>query len=578
VWATALVVALVVGAALTLWMKSRFAERDALNQLVKNDPLPGQLSWFELDFEPFAFSGERFPAPRFQKPHLVREILGDYNISTRYFDAQFSEVTTAASPGRYGAVATINFKNGPSIERYYTLYRYPGTLRSDDWWLWASRTQTTFSISMPPALGIDRETERTYASDISRFVRFGFYENMISRTYSGRILASLHEAQSNNPPNAELNLVDRDRQWWVTMKRKLHPPRVAQAEPVVVRTPVELSEASVSLRAGAPRDAGMPDNLQGELNEILKQWADETGIGFTAAVSRGGVVLFSGAFGEQDGEPVTEKTRGHLASINKLVTGIAVTMMVDQGLLSLDENISTYLPELREALRDKPITLRNLLFHESGLPDLTLDELHDLEQVLKIFIPQAKVRTQYLQSETGYSLAGKIIERMTGMVISKFFAQYVIQPLGLQDFDIKGAASDAHSNALDLTKLGQLVLNRGSYDKLRLFSAQSFQSMIPASENTSGHGIGLHVMPGAFLDQGAFGGMDKTSSTRRPEILELNRQLGFKNLLGYGTTSGSIFFVDTENNLVVSLVKNRPSPKDADFRKRFVEAIGKGLR
>ena len=70
--------------------------------------------------------------------------------------------------------------------------------------------------------------------------------------------------------------------------------------------------------------------------------------------------------------PVTEDTIFHWASITKTFTGIAILQLRDRGLLSLDDPIVKYLPELRQVRNPHgdmaQVTLRHLLSHSAGLP------------------------------------------------------------------------------------------------------------------------------------------------------------------------------------------------------------------
>jgi CubicO group peptidase (beta-lactamase class C family) len=132
-----------------------------------------------------------------------------------------------------------------------------------------------------------------------------------------------------------------------------------------------------------------------------------------------------------------------IASIGKLYDAVAITRLVHQGDLSLDENLAGYFPELsgRIANADK-ISLRMLVQHRSGIPNLTdtpdfwtnppknSDEA--LARVLDLpanFAPDA----QYEYSNTNYLLLSLLIEKVTGQDKFQFIKQEVLDPLGLQN-------------------------------------------------------------------------------------------------------------------------------------------------
>ncbi len=126
-----------------------------------------------------------------------------------------------------------------------------------------------------------------------------------------------------------------------------------------------------------------------------------------------------------------------IASISKPMTATAVMTLVDRGKLKLDEPASKHLPGL-----DPRITLRHLLTHSSGLPDMlphniALRERHSplsefVKESLKtplLFAPGTKVSYQSM----GILLAAAIAERITKQPFPQFLAQQVFAPLGMKD-------------------------------------------------------------------------------------------------------------------------------------------------
>ena len=126
-----------------------------------------------------------------------------------------------------------------------------------------------------------------------------------------------------------------------------------------------------------------------------------------------------------------------IASISKPMTATAVMTLVDRGLLKLDEPASKYLPGL-----DPRITLRHLLSHSSGLPDMlpnniALRERHAplsdfAKAALKtplLFAPGTKVSYQSM----GILLAATMAERITRQPFPQFLEQQVFAPLGMRD-------------------------------------------------------------------------------------------------------------------------------------------------
>ena len=129
-----------------------------------------------------------------------------------------------------------------------------------------------------------------------------------------------------------------------------------------------------------------------------------------------------------------------VASISKPVTAMAVMRLVDQKRISLDDPAQKYLPEFTGEGRER-ITVRNLLSHTSGLPDMLPNniELRKAHAPLKSFVSGA-LRTPLLFSpgsrvsyqSMGILLASEIVERVSGMPLDRFLQREVFGPLKMR--------------------------------------------------------------------------------------------------------------------------------------------------
>ena len=122
-------------------------------------------------------------------------------------------------------------------------------------------------------------------------------------------------------------------------------------------------------------------------------------------------------------------------SITKTFTAAGVLRLVDQGKLALDDPIVKFLPDIQPAWR--AITVRQLLSHTSGLPDL-VDGLEyvseDREDALRNVANRPMVvrpgeDVAYIQ--TGYVLLGKMVEQVTGKPFARYMTEDIFGPLGM---------------------------------------------------------------------------------------------------------------------------------------------------
>src|SRR5205085_4197813 len=125
-------------------------------------------------------------------------------------------------------------------------------------------------------------------------------------------------------------------------------------------------------------------------------------------------------------------------SISKVFTAIAVMQMVEQGKLDLDRDINNYLDFALPQTYPEPITLRRLLTHTAGFEETLKNlfvpsarEMRPLRDYLiaampaRIFSP-GKVPSY---SNYGLTLAGYILERISGEPFDKYIASHILTPL-----------------------------------------------------------------------------------------------------------------------------------------------------
>jgi CubicO group peptidase (beta-lactamase class C family) len=154
------------------------------------------------------------------------------------------------------------------------------------------------------------------------------------------------------------------------------------------------------------------------------------------------------AYGQADlehPEPLTAATIFETGSLAKQFTAAAMLLLVQDGKLSLDDDIRRYLPEMPDY--GTPITVRHLLTHTSGLREqwslMTLTgngpgtQAHTMPMILDLASRQRglnfKPGAEFLYTNTNYALAAIIIERVSGQSLQRFTDQRLFQPLGMRE-------------------------------------------------------------------------------------------------------------------------------------------------
>lgn len=294
--------------------------------------------------------------------------------------------------------------------------------------------------------------------------------------------------------------------------------------------------------------------------------------GIVTLVMEKGKVVHHDAAGMADvakGRTMEKDALFWIASMTKSINGTAVMVLVDEGKLSLDEPASKWLPELGKvkladgSAPEKPITLRMLLSHTAGIA-FPRRAPSDGAISLKAYVASLLKTPLAFQPGSAYeygfgpTVAGRIIELVSGMKYDAFLQAKIFAPLGMKDtmFNpddahrariartykmddethelvpgynpfVTSDASVTHmvepsgglfSTAADMGRFYSMIANGGELDGVRIISAKSVADMttpVTAGGKTLNYACGWQVntetqrvnsqMPvGSFGHGGAF--------------------------------------------------------------------------
>ncbi|MHC4591502.1 MAG: serine hydrolase [Planctomycetota bacterium] len=509
-------------------------------------------------FDPFCFAGAELPGGDFSHPLQVENLIGPYEVSIEYYDADFRQVTSSEQPGRYGAVLTVVPQRGRSMRRFRTLCRLAAPL---PWFI-----ELDAEVTLPRQLGVATQTAAAQARTVRRWLGAELKKSLREEPDSAVVTAGLQETATDAPAAARSDDVwAADRQWWVTLKRKLYGTEQEFPEPFVCPRPIEGGPARV-VREGTPQEAGVQPDAAKKIDAVCREWAADSDEGFAVCVARRGVIVLHEAYGERDGRPMTVETGSWVASVTKLLSGTLFMMVVDQGLADLDDPVSKYLPPLRGIEQERPVTIRHLFTHTAGLWGHWGDEINDLEEVIAGYWPHLEVGERFEYQGAGYALAGKIVETVTGEAIPQFYQRHLLGPLGCGNTLASGTYGDAMSVPLDMARIGQMLLNRGAYGEMRFFSPETFAKMMPVPLKRVGvedadvrdwkAGVGNWYMKGE-------------DETEHEDLSE--------SAFGHKAASCTAFIVDPERELVIVMTRNTAGRNFEKYHTRFIEAVLAGI-
>lgn len=198
--------------------------------------------------------------------------------------------------------------------------------------------------------------------------------------------------------------------------------------------------------AEAQQGPGGAGDRSQAVRRVFSEFDRSDSPGCVVGVGQRGAILYRDGFGMADLEhdiPLSAFSISEIGSVSKQFTAAALVLLQQDGVLSLDDEVRKHYPAFPDFGR--PITIRHLLNHTSGLRDQfvlldlagrpngevvsTVDEVVDLalRQRTLNFPPN----TDYLYSNTGFTFMNRLVEHLTGKTFVEFTNERIFRPLGM---------------------------------------------------------------------------------------------------------------------------------------------------
>jgi CubicO group peptidase (beta-lactamase class C family) len=351
------------------------------------------------------------------------------------------------------------------------------------------------------------------------------------------------------------------------------------------------------IATAAPGRAQTTDSATAIDEYIRGRMPDLRTPGVSVVVVEGDQVVLSRGYGLADreaGTPMTEDTPVAVASTTKGMTALAMMQLVEQGLVDLDAPVTRYLPDFTmDDDRAAAITVRQVLSHTSGIPAGTAtDGAQDDQALQRRVAALASVELRYAPgsgyeySLDGYSVAGLIVQTVSGVPYEDYLAANLFEPFGMArtTFDLSRAAelgsATAYTKSRGFVSAGPLplsraanpgggvlttardvgnyfvaLLNGGAFEGTRVISPGSIEQMWtpePAS-GVEAYGLGW--------------GVEQVSGMR---VLSHGGDLGAPGAYG---SSGSRFLLVPERRLAVGVLANMSSLEKAEIAQNMLTIV-----
>jgi CubicO group peptidase (beta-lactamase class C family) len=229
-------------------------------------------------------------------------------------------------------------------------------------------------------------------------------------------------------------------------------------------------------------------------------------------IAKGNELIYCSSFGNNpDKKPNTFSQQFDLASMGKMFTAISILQLRDKGLLSLNDKVQRFVPELRNKAVAN-ITIKQLLTHTSGMGDFFE---HPLYQKLKDSLKQPKdflpiieddklsfePGTNWQYSNTGFCLLAIIVERASRLSFAHYVEVNIFQVSLMKNSIVGGGAGGGYSTVNDLHHFAfalkkNELLKKESTDELFAYTVNGkygygTEHQLLGTENIVGHSGGF---------------------------------------------------------------------------------------
>lgn len=281
--------------------------------------------------------------------------------------------------------------------------------------------------------------DRSYAASFRDFAptprHLGILSDLHSRSKRLRVERVTEPAPGTAEVLAQSELTDE----WLRIGVEVEP------KPPHLITVIRIRRAPAPAGRAATPPRTDAERIQA-LEQFVRRQAEADAFSGVVMLAKEGKPLFTAAYGEANKEARRKnglETAFNLASMNKMITAVAVAQLVEAGKLSFDDPLSKYVPDFPNPRAAREIRIGQLLSHTAGLGsylgtgisnsraaavDAMLGYARDSEPA---FTPGSR----WAYSNTGFLVLGKVIEKASGQSYFDYVREHIHAPAGMRGTD-----------------------------------------------------------------------------------------------------------------------------------------------
>jgi CubicO group peptidase (beta-lactamase class C family) len=244
---------------------------------------------------------------------------------------------------------------------------------------------------------------------------------------------------------------------------------VDRAQEQLKREPPSVNSAPTQPRMERTSSSAPDDSsLVSELDKYLEQATSNDAFSGAVLIAKNGRPIFKKAYGmaiKSSNTPNNVDTKFDLGSMNKMFTAVAIAQLVEQGKLSFNDTVGKLLPDYPNKTVADKVTVHHLLTHTSGMGSYfnekfmtNLNNMKTVTDYLPLFVndPLAfEPGAKWQYSNSGFTVLGLIIEKITGQSYYDYVKQHIFKPAGMISTDSYERDKDVPNLAVGYTKAGE---------------------------------------------------------------------------------------------------------------------------